>query len=114
MRVMPHQVVALPTVKLSLCPVLAWKGYVKARRGRGERGDPVFRWKDGKNFSTRDLGRILWEMSRVGERVTPRDLRAGMPTLLARRGVKEGGNREHLLIMFGGEGKITGGNRGMC
>ena len=28
-------------------------------------------------------------MSRVGERVTPRDLRAGMPTLLARRGVRE-------------------------
>ena len=89
MRVMPHQVVALPTVKSSLCPVLAWKGYVKARGGRGEGGDPVFRWKNGKSFNTRDLGRILWEMSRVGERVTPRDLRAGMPTLLARRGVKE-------------------------
>ena len=38
MRVMPHQVVALPTVKSSLCPVLAWKGYVKARGGRGGGG----------------------------------------------------------------------------
>ena len=33
--------------------------------------------------------RMMWGWSRIGERVTPRDLRAAMPTLLARRGVKE-------------------------
>ena len=88
-RSMPNQVVALPAISSTMCPVLAWKGFIKARGGRGEDDDPVFRWQNGGPFNTRELGRMMWGWSRIGERVTPRDLRAAMPTLLARRGVKE-------------------------
>ena len=86
---MPNHVVALRAISSTMCPVLAWKGFIKARGGRGEDDDPVFRWQNGGHFNTRELGRMMWGWSRIGERVTPRDLRAAMPTLLARRGVKE-------------------------
>ena len=68
---------------------LAWNGFIKARGGYGKEEEPVFKWKNGKLFNTRELGKMMWSWSKVGERVTPRDLRAAMPTLLARRGVKE-------------------------
>ena len=88
-RTMPNQIVALPSIRSTMCPVLAWKGFIKARGGRGADEEPVFKWKDGSLFNTRELGKMMWGWSRIGERVTPRDLRAAMPTLLARRGVKE-------------------------
>ena len=88
-RSMPNQIVALPSIRSSMCPVLAWSGFIKARGGYGKEDEPVFKWKNGKLFNTRELGKMMWSWSKVGERVTPRDLRAAMPTLLARRGVKE-------------------------
>ena len=88
-RTMTNQTVALPSICSTMYPVLAWKVFIKARGGRGEDNEPVLKWKDGSLFNTRELGRLICGWSRSGERLTPRDLRAAMPTLLVRRGVKE-------------------------
>ena len=89
MRTMPYQVVALPAVSSVLCPVSAWKAFVKAKRKTGSQEDLVFSWSSGAPFTIRELGGLMGEWSGQGPRVTPRDLRAALPTLLARKGVSE-------------------------
>ena len=66
-RTMPNQIVALPSIRSTMCPVLAWKGFIKARGGRGADEEPVFKWKDGSLFNTRELGKMMWGWSRIGE-----------------------------------------------
>ena len=88
-RSMPRQVVALPAVQSVLCPVSAWKAFVKARKGRMDPEGLVFCWSGGRPFTSRELGRLLALWSDSEARVTPRDLRAALPSLLARKGVKE-------------------------
>ena len=88
-RSMPRQVVALPAVQSVLCPVSAWKAFAKAGKGRMDPEGLVFCWSGGRPFTSRELGRLLALWSGPEARVTPRDLRAALPSLLARKGVKE-------------------------
>lgn len=89
MRTMPHQIVALPAVNSVLCPVSAWKALGKARGRSWKEDELVFSWSSGAPFTSRELGRLMGEWSGPGTRATPRDLRAALPTLLARKGVSE-------------------------
>ena len=89
MRTMPYQVVALPAVSSVLCPVAAWKAFRKAKGKVLNQDDLVFSWSSGNPFTIRELGGMMGEWSGQGPRATPRDLRAALPTLLARKGVSE-------------------------
>ena len=89
MRTMPYQVVALPAVSSVLCPVAAWRALGKAKGKVGHQEDLVFSWSSGSPFTIRELGRLMGEWSDQESRYTPRDLRAALPTLLARKGVSE-------------------------
>ena len=92
-RTMPVQVIALPSIGSTLCPVSAWKAFVKAfvkEKGKSwKEDDLVFVWSNGKPFTSRELGRLMTAWSGQEARATPRDLRAALPSLLARKGVKE-------------------------
>ena len=86
---MPVQVVALPAISSVLCPVSAWKAFVKAGKNIQERDDLVFRWSNGKPFTIRELGKFMANWSGQEAKATPKDLRAALPSLLARKGVRE-------------------------
>ena len=88
-RYMPRQVVALPAVQSVLCPVSAWKAFAKVMKGRMDPEGLVFCWSSGRPFTSRELGKLMTLWSGPEARVTPRDLRAALPSLLARKGVKE-------------------------
>ena len=86
---MPVQVVALPAISSVLCPVSAWKAFVKAKTQAHGMEDLVFRWSSGKPFTIRELGKFMDKWSGQEARATPKDLRAALPSLLARKGVRE-------------------------
>ena len=89
MKTMPYQVVALPAVSSVLCPVSAWKALGKAKGKVVHQSELVFCWSSGNPFTIRELGKLMGEWSGPEHRATPRDLRAALPTLLARKGVSE-------------------------
>ena len=69
---------------------MAYRVWIKARKGEGNGEDPVFTFSGGFMLTCIILNRILIEiLPKHGQKITSRDFRASLAMGLARKGAKD-------------------------
>ena len=89
-RSSPAQIVEIPQATGPLCPYMSYWMWAKKAGGRGPNEDPIFRMEDGGMLTSRILNDVLRELSpKDSPKITTRDFRGALATILARRGAKK-------------------------